>query len=144
MKYSFRFFISWLLSAVVMYSAFYVWHGLFLNDLERVSFSIPVFLILSALVYLVISFVLYKIYESTFLTQKIHDPLLKGVITGFLLGFCLFAFVTVLGISFTKNISITYILADFVWQISEQIIGGLIIGLGRLIIYEPVHESLHD
>ena len=144
MKYSFRFFISWLSSAIAMYSAFYVWHGLFLNDLDRISFSKPIFLILAALVYLVISFILYKIYESAFLTKKIHPPLLRGLISGFVFGFCLFAFVTVLGISFTKNISMTYILADFGWQISEQVIGGLIIGLGKLIIYEPVHESLHD
>lgn len=142
MQYSVRFFISWIVSAVLMYVAFYVWHGLFLNDLSRITFSKTIFLILAALIYLVISFVLYKIFESKLLAKYITSPMLKGIVSGFILGFILFALVTVLGISFTKNVNMTYILADCVWQIVEQIIGGIIIGLGKVMIFEPIPELI--
>jgi hypothetical protein len=121
-----------------MYGAFYVWHGVFLNDLNQISFSKALFLVLAALVYLVISFILYRTYESKFFQKNISQTILRGVVSGFLIGFILFSIVTVLGISFTKNINITYIMADFGWQISEQIIGGLVIGFGKLFIFEPV------
>ena len=143
MQYSVRFFISWILAAVLMYIAFYLWHGVFLNDLTRITFSKPLFLALATLVYLVISFGLYRIYESKFLLKYISSPMLRGLTGGFLLGFVLFALVTVLGISFTKNVNMTYIMVDCVWQITEQIIGGLIIGLGKILIFEPIPELLH-
>lgn len=142
MLYSVRFFISWILAAILMYLAFYGWHGLFLNDLSRISFSKPLFLGLAALVYLVISFILYRIYESRFILKYIPSPMLRGVTSGFLLGFILFALVTVLGISFTKNVTMEYIVADFAWQIAEQVIGGIIIGLGKVIIFEPIPELI--
>ena len=70
-------------------------------------------------------------------------PLLRGAISGAILGFILFALVTVLGISFTKNINITYIIVDCAWQIAEQIIGGLVIGFGKIFIFEPIPELIH-
>lgn len=140
MFFNFRFYLSWIISAVFMYSAFYIWHGVFLNDLNHISFSKPLFLILAALVYLVISFILFRTYESKFLQKNIPQTLFRGVVSGFLIGFILFSIVTVLGISFTKNINITYIMADFGWQISEQIIGGLVIGFGKLLIFEPIPD----
>lgn len=143
MLYSFRFYLSWILAAVFMYVAFYFWHGIFLNDLSRISFPIVLFLGLAALVYLVISFIVYRTYESKFLQKYISQPLLRGVVSGFLIGFILFSLVTVLGISFTKNINFTYIIADCAWQIAEQIIGGLVIGFGKLFIFEPIPELIH-
>ena len=143
MLYSFRFYVSWIIAAVLMYVAFYFWHGVFLNDLNRISFSKALFLGLAALVYLVISFLLYRTYESKLLEKYFSHPVFRGVVSGFMVGFVLFALVTVLGISFTKNINFTYILADCAWQIAEQIIGGLIIGLGKLMIFEPIPELIH-
>ena len=106
MLYSFRFYLSWILAAVLMYIAFYFWHGIFLNDLNRISFSKVLFLGLAALVYLVISFILYKTYESKILEKHIYHPVFRGVVSGFIVGFVLFALVTVLGISFTKNVNL--------------------------------------
>lgn len=143
MLYSFRFYISWIVAAVLMYVAFYFWHGVFLNDLNRISFSKSLFLTLAALVYLVISFLLYRTYESRLISKYISQPLLKGVISGIFIGFILFSIVTVLGISLTKDINMTYIIADCSWQISEQIIGGLIIGFGKLFIFEPSSDLIH-
>ena len=98
---------------------------------------------LAALIYLVISFVLYRTYESKLLEKYISQPLLRGVVSGVFIGFILFALVTVLGISFTKNINLTYILADCAWQIVEQISGGVIIGFGKIFIFEPIPELIH-
>ncbi|MBL7935650.1 MAG: hypothetical protein JNM51_07560 [Bacteroidia bacterium] len=142
MQYSFRFFLSWIIAAVLMYVAFYFWHGIFLNDLNRISFSKALFLSLAALVYLVISFILYRTFESKFITKYIPQPILRGVVSGFLVGFTLFALVTVLGISFTKNVNFTYIIADCAWQIAEQIIGGIVIGFGKLFIFDPIPELI--
>lgn len=143
MLYSFRFYLSWILAAVLMYIAFYFWHGVFLNDLSRISFSKALFLGLAALVYLVISFIVYRTYESKFLEKYVSPPLLRGVVSGFLIGFILFSLVTVLGISFSKNVNFTYIIADCAWQIAEQIVGGLVIGFGKLFIFEPIPELIH-
>ena len=143
MLYSFRFYLSWILAAVLMYVAFYFWHGIFLNDLNRITFSKALFLGLAALVYLVISFVLYRTFESKFLGKYVSQPMLRGLVSGFIIGFILFALVTVLGVSFSKDINITYIMADCAWQIAEQIIGGVIIGLGKILIFEPIHELIH-
>lgn len=143
MLYSLRFYLSWILAAVFMYVAFYFWHGVFLNDLNRLSFPKVLFLSLAALVYLVISFIVYKTFESNFLQKYISHPLLRGVVGGFMVGFIIFSIVTVLGISFTKNINLTYLIADCVWQIAEQIIGGLIIGFCKMFIFEPIPELIH-
>lgn len=143
MLYSFRFYVSWIASAIIMYISFYCWHGLFLTDLKQISFSLPLFLILASFVYLIISFVLYRTYESKLLNNYFHNPLFRGVISGILIGFILFAIIAVLGISFTKNVNKTYLMADCAWQIAEQIIGGVIIGLGKAIIFEPTEELHH-
>ena len=144
MLYSFRFFLSWILSAIVMYGAFYIWHGVFLNDLNSITFPKVIFLGLAALVYLAISFVLYRTYDSKLFNKLFFFPMFRGIASGFFIGFLLFSFVTVLGISFTKNINITYILADCAWQIVEQIIGGLIIALGKIMIFEQNHDMIND
>ena len=144
MQYSVRFFISWITSAVLMYAAFYVWHGVFLNDLNRISFSKILFLVLAALVYLVISYVLYRLFETKLLSKYISSPVLKGAVGGVALGFVIFAGVTVLGISFTKHITMEYLVVDCAWQMAEQLIGGIIIGLGRVFIFEPAPEIGHN
>lgn len=142
MQYSFRFFVSWIVAAVLMYAAFYSWHGVFLNDLNRISFSKVLFLFLAALVYLIISYVLYRIFETRVLANFIKAPLLRGAISGILLGLVLFCVITVLGISFTKHISMKYLVADCAWQIAEQLLGGIIIGIGKLLLFEPRPDDM--
>ncbi len=141
MQYSFRFFVSWIISAVLMYAAFYFWHGIFLNDLDNISFSKTLFLLLAALIYLVISFVLYRVYEMRLLNHIISSTLLRGVASGIIVGFMLFAVITVLGISFTKHMTMTYMMVDCLWQMAEQVLGGIIIAIGKAVLYEPRPEE---
>ena len=102
------------------------------------------FLVLVALVYLFISYVLYRVYELKWLDKYFSSSLLRGVTAGFMVGFVLFAIVAVLGISFTKHVNTTYLMADCLWQIAEQVIGGIIIGFGKIFIFEPQRELIHD
>ena len=126
-----------------MYAAFYVWHGVFLNDLNHIHFSKLLFFVLVALVYFVISYVLYRTYEIKLLDKYFSNAIIKGVAAGCIVGFFLFAVVAVLGVSFTKQVNTTYLLADCIWQVVEQIIGGVIIGFGKLFIFEPTHDLRH-
>jgi H+/Cl- antiporter ClcA len=126
-----------------MYASFYVWHGVFLNDLNHINFSKPLFFVLVALVYFVISYVLYRTYEVKLLDKYFSNAVFKGVVAGTIVGFFLFAVVAVLGVSFTKQVNTTYLLADCIWQVVEQIIGGVVIGFGKLFIFEPTHDMRH-
>lgn len=120
-----------------MYAAFVFWHGVFLNDLSHITFSKPLFYILVALVYFVISFVLYRVYEAKVFDRYFYSAFFRGITVGFIIGFILFAIIAVLGISFTKHVNTTYLLADCLWQIAEQMIGGMVIGFGKMFLYEP-------
>ena len=64
MRYTLRFFLSWIIAAVFMYVAFYVWHGVVLNDFKQIQFPIVWFVVLSAFAYLVISFLLFRVFET--------------------------------------------------------------------------------
>ena len=142
MQYSFRFFVSWIAAAVLMYAAFYIWHGVFLTDLNRIKFSRALFMILAAIVYLLISFAVYRTFETRLLTTIFPTPLLRGAASGILVGMSLFAMITVLGISFTSQVTLKYLVVDCVWQMAEQLIGGFIIGIGKAVLYETKPEDV--
>jgi hypothetical protein len=125
-----------------MYAAFYFWHGVFLNDLNNITFSKALFLLLAALVYLVISYVLYRVYEMRLLNKFVSSTFFRGILSGIILGFILFAIITVLGISFTRHMNMKYMMADCAWQIAEQVLGGLIISLGKGLLFEPTPEDV--
>lgn len=139
MRFTARFFISWILCAIAMYSAFYVWHGIFLNDFKQIQFPFVWFLLLSAVAYLVISFLIYRVFETNWL-KHFHNILFRGFIAALIVSVSLFAIMTVLHISFTKNVTSTYLITDFFWQIIEQSIGAMVIVLGKQFIYEPEPE----
>ncbi|MBN8692860.1 MAG: hypothetical protein J0L69_06665 [Bacteroidetes bacterium] len=139
MRFTVRFFISWILGAIAMYSAFYVWHGIFLNDFKQIQFPFVWFVLLSAIAYLVISFIIYRVFETNWI-KNIHSVVLRGFLSGLIVAVSLFAIMTVLHISFTKNMTSTYLITDFFWQIIEQSIGATIIILGKQFIYEPEPE----
>lgn len=119
-----------------MYSAFYVWHGIFLNDFKQIQFPLTWFLFLSAFAYLVISYIAYRVFETKILST-IDTLVLRGFVTALIVSVSLFAIMTVLHISFTKNVTSTYLMVDFFWQIMEQSLGALFIVIGKAYIFEP-------
>ncbi len=66
---------------------------------------------------------------------------MRGFISALIVAVSLFAIMTVLHISFTKNMTTTYLITDFCWQIVEQSIGAVFIVLGKHYIFEPDFEA---
>ncbi len=139
MRYTIRFFLSWIIGAIAMYVAFYVWHGVVLNDFKQIQFPMVWFVLLSAFAYLIISYLLYRVFETRIL-GFFDSNIARGFISALIVGVSLFAIMTVLHISFTKNMTTTYLITDFCWQIVEQSIGAIFIVLGKQLIFEPDFE----
>lgn len=139
MRYGIRFFLSWIFAALAMYGAFYVWHGVVLNDFKQIQFPLVWFILLSAFAYLIISYILYRVFETRALAY-FDNIMMRGFISALIVGVSLFAIMTVLHISFTKNMTTTYLITDFFWQVVEQSIGAIFIVLGKHFIFEPDFE----
>ena len=77
-----RFFISWILAAVVMFSLSYLWHGVFLNDFSRLNYPKQVFFVIAIVVYLFISLGISLVFPSPRLDSFKKSPLQKGALIG--------------------------------------------------------------
>lgn len=136
-----RFLLSWIFSALVMYSAFYVWHGMLTNDFKKIQFSQSLFLIFSAFAYLAISFSLNKLFELKVFKRNLPYLFTRALITGFLGGFILFVVSTVIGISFTNQMSAKNLIIDLVWQLIEQSLGAMVIAIVHFFVFVPDMET---
>lgn len=133
-----RFLISWLASAIAMFMLFYVWHGLFLTDFARLSYPKGIFLICSSIVYLIIGFVVSKAIDTKILDKQFkRKPLLRGLISGAVCGFAFFLMATVVGVSFSAGSKVENLLLDVTWQIIEQTVGGLVVGIVHVFVFDP-------
>ncbi len=141
MNFGLRFFISWILSAVVMFVLFYLWHGYFLNDFKRIHFPLIWFVTFAACTYLIFGAGIYFLYESQPL-KRIRSFLVRGLFCGIVAGFSLFMISTIVNISLTKHLSMNHLMVDCIWQMAEQTIGAMVVVLFKIIIHDPVHESI--
>lgn len=66
------------------------------------------------------------------------SPLLRGALVGGISGACIYIMAVVVGVSYSASHSIEHILLDFSWQIVEQAIGGMIVGLVHF--YVSIYE----
>jgi hypothetical protein len=129
-----RFLISWIITSVVMFILFYVWHGIFLNDFSRLSYPTELFLVFAAITYLIIGFVMVKVFEAKFFEKLFYRRLfLKGLIKGCLCGFMFFIVATVVGVSFNTGAGIKNLLFDLAWQLFEQGVGGIVVSVTYVI-----------
>jgi len=131
-----RFFLSWILSSLVMFSLSYLWHGIFLNDLERLSYPKEIFLTGSIITYLILGFLVTKIYLMKFPKQISRKPLVRGIISGALLGTSTYIVALVIGVSFSNELTPQYILFDLLWQTVEQTFGGITVAFVYIWIYD--------
>ncbi len=130
-----RFFITWIITSLVMFSISYAWHGIFLNDFSRLTYPKEIFFIFSSIVYLVIGFVVVKVIDSKILERFFHRKLfLEGLIKGMFCGFIFFLIATVIGVSFNPVSGIKNLLFDMGWQIVEQGIGGCTVAIMYMVI----------
>lgn len=139
MIYSFRFYLSWICSSVIMFALFYFWHGYFLNDFKRINFPISWFVTFAAITYLIFGVGIYFLYESE-LFKKIRNFIVRGVICGLIAGFTLFMISTILNISLTKHLSIEHLIIDCIWQMAEQTIGAMIVVVFKIFLIDPIRE----
>ncbi|MBS1651952.1 MAG: hypothetical protein JSU07_08090 [Bacteroidetes bacterium] len=142
MKIGLRFFVSWIGSSILMFSLFYLWHGVFLNDFQRIMFPLTWFIVFAAFTYLILGAVIYFLFESQFL-KPIRGDFSRGLLTGIISGFCLFMIVTVLNFSLTKNLKPEHLIIDCIWQMIEQTSGALLILLFKQLIYDHDFEKEH-
>ncbi len=139
MKLGLRFFISWISSAVVMFGLFYLWHGIFLNDFKRIQFPLSWFVTFAAITYLILGAGIFMLYESQ-LMKKLSNFFVRGLICGIIAGFSLFMIATIVNISLTKHLSAQHLMMDCIWQMSEQIVGAMVVVLFKILIHEPQPE----
>jgi hypothetical protein len=132
-----KFVISWISSSVLMFSISYVWHGIILNDISNLSYPRGIYLFSSSIVYLVVGLTITTIFSAQIIGKIINNLFLRGIILGALIGMVLFMFAMVVGVTFTKSVTINSIAFDLPWQMLEQSLGGLIIASIFSMMYEP-------
>ena len=131
-----RFFLSWLLSALIMFGVSYVWHGVFLNDFERLNYPKEIFLTGSVITYLILGFLVTQLFLMRFPKSIARKPMLRGIISGVLLGIATYVVSLVIGVSFSSALTTKYILFDILWQAVEQMCGGITVAFVYISIYE--------
>lgn len=120
------FFVAWIITFIFLYGISYLWHGILLNDLSRVSYSINVFLMIVAVVYFVVAF--FLTFLTHFLTQFGKNEVRRGILVGMPMGLFIYLIAFVFGISFYSNPTLGHIVLDLSWQVVEQGLGGFVAG----------------
>lgn len=141
MNLGIRFFLSWILTSVTMFSLFYFWHGVILNDFMRLNFPLFWFIIFASITYLLLGAGMYFLFESSLL-KYFHNFFIRGIATGLIGGISLFMVVTVVNISLTKHLSFRHLMIDCSWQIAEQTIGAAILVVLKIFIQDkqPIED----
>ena len=139
-KPGFRFLLSWIISSVVMFTLFYLWHGVFLNDFKRIQFPLSWFVTFAALTYLIFGAGMFMLYESHIM-RRIGNLVVRGLVCGVIAGFSLFMIATIVNISLTSHLTTKHLLVDCIWQMSEQIVGAMVVVALKYIIHEPQFEK---
>jgi hypothetical protein len=132
--------LSWLIASVLMFSLSYAWHGVVLNDFNKLSYQKELFLSFLTLLYLVIG------AAMTFGYSLIHNKksaLARGTLLGVAAGFAIFLVVFVLGTSLTGGrIYALHASIDLIWQILEQAAGGF--AIAYVFHYIEQREMIFD
>ena len=127
-----KLFFSWFFSLLSMLTLSYVWHGVVLNDLRNVNYPSWYFFLLLLLVYSIIAFVITMAFNYINPSKSLVT---KGFIGGAAFGFFLYLVAFTLGVSF-KSGETKHIVVDFVWQMLEQGIGGIVVAYVFNIAYK--------
>jgi len=136
-----RFYISWITGAVLMYVLFYFWHGVVLNDLNKIAYPKGIFLTFAAVTYLFISLIVFKAFHFKPLKDFISNNFYRAIVAGSITGIVLYMASVVLGISFSPEFSLRNLMLDCGWQMIEQTAGAMIVLLAQFFIYIPEFEN---
>lgn len=119
-----------------MFGLSYCWHGLFLNDYKLINYPIGIYLISAAIAYIFIGFLISRAFLLRFFDKISKHPLLRGPAVGFACGLLVYVIATVVHVNFTKDLDLKYLLLDITWQGIEQSVGGLLVGIIYMTVFE--------
>lgn len=124
-----------------MYGISFVWHGIVLNDLARLTYPKNLFLFLAAIAYMGFGFALAIAINYIHINKT---KVSRGLIFGIPMGVFVYLIAFVFGISFNSRPNMMHVAMDLTWQVIEQGTGGLIAGLVfRLVqIQERINKQL--
>lgn len=138
-----RILFPWLLSALVMMGISYVWHGVALTDIADLRMDMWLYFTLTGLAYLLIGLVLtfgmHFLLAREWISMKTAFPA-KAMMAGAVAGVGVYLVVLASGLSFASH-GIQHVVVDLVWQVVEQAVGGLMVGLG--IVYD-MHRNFME
>jgi len=143
-KYGKRFMLGWIFSSIVMFALSYLWHGIILNDYELIRYPMGIYLVSAGVVYLVIGFLLNRIFIAEFLDRYTQKALPRGLFTGIGLGIIVYMVALVIGVAFTKSLELKYMALDAFWQTIEQCAGGLVVGLVYMLVFEFIPQPIEE
>ncbi|HET6244579.1 MAG: hypothetical protein H0V01_08755 [Bacteroidetes bacterium] len=116
---------SWIAGSILMFGLSYLWHGVVLNDFDKISYSPKIFLSFLSLLYIIIGGLLAFCYSLV--ADKKH-VFLRGILLGVAAGFIIFLIIFVLGSSFkVGQINSLHATLDLIWQLIEQGAAGMAI-----------------
>jgi len=136
-KYGKRFLIGWIISSLVMFGMSYLWHGVFLNDYQLITYPLGIYLTAAAIAYLFIGFLVSRAFILEFFDKISRHPLLRGPAIGFACGVLVYIIATAVHVTFNKDMDMKYLVLDITWQGIEQAFGGLVIGIVYMVVFEP-------
>jgi len=143
-KYGKRFMLGWIFSSILMFGFSYLWHGVVLNDYSTINYPLGVYLVSAGIVYLVIGFLLNRIFIAEFIDRFSQKPMARGLLSGLALGVVVYMVALVVGVTFTKGLDIKYLLLDVCWQAIEQAVGGLVVGVVYMTVLEFIPQPLEE
>ena len=115
-----------------MFLISWLWHGVALTALEELRIPVGLYLCLAGLVYILLGFAMTFCIHTAILHEWISLKQafpFTSMLLGAVFGFCVYLVIFVLGMSFTKG-GMIHVVADVIWQMVEQGIGGLMVSLG--------------
>jgi hypothetical protein len=132
-----RFYIGWIISALLMYILFYVFHGILTNDLLKISLPRTVFLAVAAIVYLLLGFGMNVLIDASFFKKEVKNVYSRALIAGPIVGIFMYAVALIVGVSFSAKFTLINMVVDVCWQIVEQTVGIVAIALVKIITFDP-------
>lgn len=138
-----RFYLGWLLSAVLMYVAFYLFHGLLTNDIVRLTIPTTVFLSVAAVVYLIVALGMSVLFKSTTLKKNVKSPFKRSLLIGTSSALFLYAVAFVVGVSFSYKVTLLNAMVDVGWQLIEQNFGALVVTLANTLLYREEEQFIN-
>lgn len=136
--------LGWIFSSILMFGLSYLWHGIILNDYARITYPMGVYMVSAGIVYLVIGFLLSRIFIAEFLDRFTEKAIPRGLMAGSVLGIIVYMVALVVGVAFTPGLDMKYLLLDVAWQAIEQSIGGLIVGLVYIFVFEFIPQPVEE